>query len=105
MKPFSLKNPKLLDFFPGQGETHGSVAKDLTRLFEAMKKERLIGSPLDARTLATVGIALFAGYNMRHYIDNRIDIKEMLTIFVELLQIQKPRSHAIPYTIGEEDEH
>jgi TetR/AcrR family transcriptional repressor of nem operon len=65
--------------------------KDLTRLFEAMKKEGLIGSPLDARTLATAGMALFNGYNVQHYIDDRIDIKEILTIFVELLQIQSPK--------------
>ncbi|MFC7439573.1 TetR/AcrR family transcriptional regulator [Laceyella putida] len=66
---------------------------DLTRLFEAMKKKGVIGSPLDARTLATSAMALFNGYNMQHYIDDRIDIKEMVTVFVELLQIQSPKSH------------
>ncbi|MFC7442607.1 TetR/AcrR family transcriptional regulator [Laceyella putida] len=71
---------------------------DLTRLFEAMKKEGLIGSPLDARTLATAGMALFNGYNVQHYIDDRIDIKEILKVFVELLQIRSPRSHAITRT-------
>jgi TetR/AcrR family transcriptional regulator, transcriptional repressor for nem operon len=64
---------------------------ELTQLFEAMKKEGLIDSPLDARTLATAGMALFNGYNMQHYIDDRIDIKEMLPVFVELLQIRSPK--------------
>jgi TetR/AcrR family transcriptional regulator, transcriptional repressor for nem operon len=71
---------------------------DLTRLFEAMKKEGLIGSPLDARTLATAGMALFNGYNVQHYIDDRIDIKEILKVFVELLHIRSPRSHAMTRT-------
>jgi TetR/AcrR family transcriptional regulator, transcriptional repressor for nem operon len=61
---------------------------DLTQLFEAMKKEGLIGSPLDARTLATAGMALFNGYNVQHYIDDRIDIKEIINVFLELLQVQ-----------------
>jgi TetR/AcrR family transcriptional repressor of nem operon len=63
---------------------------DLSRLFEAMKKEGLIGSPLDARTLATAGMALFNGYNMQHYIDDRIDIMGTIKVFYELLQIQQP---------------
>lgn len=65
---------------------------DLTQLFEAMKKKGLIGSPLDARTLANAGMALFNGYNMQHYIDDRIDIEEILPVFTELLQIKSPKN-------------
>lgn len=64
---------------------------DLTRLFATMKQKGLIGSPLDARTLATAGMALFNGYNVQHYIDDRIDLKEILKVFVELLQVQLPK--------------
>ncbi|SFI84071.1 TetR/AcrR family transcriptional regulator [Thermoflavimicrobium dichotomicum] len=65
--------------------------QDLIRYFESMKKAGLIGSPLDARTLATAGMALFNGYNMQHYIDDRIDLMETIKVFVELLQIRSPR--------------
>ncbi|MBN2908092.1 TetR/AcrR family transcriptional regulator [Polycladomyces sp. WAk] len=64
---------------------------DLTQYFELVKKEGLIGSPLDARTLATAAMALFNGYNMQHYIDDRIDISEIISVFNELLQIQSPK--------------
>lgn len=62
----------------------------LTHFFQEMKDEGIVGSPLDARTLATAGMALFNGYNLQHFVDNRIQIQEMLSVFIELLQIQEP---------------
>ncbi|MDM5291855.1 TetR/AcrR family transcriptional regulator [Peribacillus simplex] len=62
----------------------------LTHFFQEMKDEGIVGSPLDARTLATAGMALFNGYNVQHFVDNRIQIQDMLNVFVELLQIQEP---------------
>ncbi|MFD4930181.1 TetR/AcrR family transcriptional regulator [Peribacillus butanolivorans] len=62
----------------------------LTHLFQKMKDEGIVGSPLDARTLATSSMALFNGYNLQHFVDNRIQIQDMLNVFVELLQIQEP---------------
>ncbi|WP_246333869.1 hypothetical protein [Thermoactinomyces mirandus] len=64
--------------------------QDLTRLFEVMKKEGIIGSPLDARTLATAAMALFNGYNMQHYIDKGIGLMGMIGVFYELLQVKQP---------------
>ncbi|MBA4544337.1 MULTISPECIES: TetR/AcrR family transcriptional regulator [Thermoactinomyces] len=65
--------------------------QDLTQFIEAMRKEGLIGSPLDARTLATAAMALFNGYNMQHYIDDRIDIMGTIKVFYEMLQIRSPK--------------
>ncbi|MEJ9233413.1 TetR/AcrR family transcriptional regulator, partial [Peribacillus butanolivorans] len=62
----------------------------LTHFFQEMKDEGIVGSPLDARTLATASMALFNGYNVQHFVDNRIQIQDMLNVFVELLQIQEP---------------
>ncbi|KRF54245.1 hypothetical protein ASG99_27695 [Bacillus sp. Soil768D1] len=62
----------------------------LTHLFQKMKDEGIAGSPLDARTLATSSMALFNGFNLQHFVDNRIQIQDMLNVFVELLQIQEP---------------
>ncbi|MGE7184479.1 TetR/AcrR family transcriptional regulator [Peribacillus sp. NPDC006672] len=62
----------------------------LTHFFQEMKDEGIVCSPLDARTLATAGMALFNGYNVQHFVDNRIQIQDMLNVFVELLQIQEP---------------
>ncbi|MEY8350663.1 TetR/AcrR family transcriptional regulator [Bacillus cereus] len=62
----------------------------LTHFFQIMKDENIIGSPLDARTLATAGMALFNGFNLQHFVDNRIQIQDMLSVFVELLQVQEP---------------
>ncbi|PGZ94049.1 TetR family transcriptional regulator [Bacillus pseudomycoides] len=62
----------------------------LTHFFQKMKDKGIIGSPLDARTLATAGMALFNGFNLQHFVDNRIQIQDMLNVFVELLQIQEP---------------
>ncbi|WP_083450983.1 TetR/AcrR family transcriptional regulator [Peribacillus butanolivorans] len=62
----------------------------LTHFFQKMKEEGIVGSPLDARTLATAGMALFNGFNLQHFVDNRIQIQDMLSVFVELLQIQEP---------------
>ncbi|PEJ28304.1 TetR family transcriptional regulator [Peribacillus butanolivorans] len=62
----------------------------LTHFYQEMKDEGIVGSPLDARTLATAGMALFNGYNLQHFVDNRIQIQDMLNVFVELLQIQEP---------------
>ncbi|USK35908.1 TetR/AcrR family transcriptional regulator [Bacillus sp. F19] len=62
----------------------------LTHFFQEMKDEGIVGSPLDARTLATAGMALFNGYNLQHFVDNRIQIQDMLNVFIELLQIQEP---------------
>ncbi len=63
--------------------------QDLTRLFEVMQKEGIIGSPLDARKLATAAMALFNGYNMQHYIDEEINIMGMIEVFCELLQVKQ----------------
>ncbi|WP_084822020.1 TetR/AcrR family transcriptional regulator [Bacillus sp. SA1-12] len=63
----------------------------LTHFFQEMKDEGIVGSPLDARTLATTGMALFNGYNLQHFVDNRIKIQEMVNVFIELLQIQEPK--------------
>ncbi|CAG9613326.1 hypothetical protein BACCIP111899_02540 [Bacillus rhizoplanae] len=62
----------------------------LTHFFQKMKDKGIIGSPLNARTLATAGMALFNGFNLQHFVDNRIQIQDMLIVFVELLQIQEP---------------
>ncbi|MGG0238076.1 TetR/AcrR family transcriptional regulator [Bacillus rhizoplanae] len=61
----------------------------LTHFFQKMKDKGIIGSPLDARTLATAGMALFNGFNLQHFVDNRIQLQDMLNVFVELLQIQE----------------
>ncbi|MBD5797086.1 hypothetical protein BHU24_22235 [Bacillus pseudomycoides] len=61
-----------------------------THFIQEMKNEGIIGSSLDARTLATAGMALFNGFNLQHFVDNRIQIQDMLSVFVELLQIQEP---------------
>ncbi|WP_410982974.1 TetR/AcrR family transcriptional regulator [Bacillus cereus] len=64
----------------------------LTHFFQRMKDEGIVGSLLDARTLAIVGMALFDGYNFQHFVENRIQIQDMLSVFVELLQIQEPNN-------------
>jgi TetR/AcrR family transcriptional regulator, transcriptional repressor for nem operon len=61
-----------------------------THFIQEMKNEGIIGSSLDARTLATAGMALFNGFNLQHFVDNRIQIQDMLSVFVELLQVQEP---------------
>jgi AcrR family transcriptional regulator len=61
----------------------------LTHFFQKMKDEGIVGSPLDARTLATTSMAIFNGFNLQHFVDNRIQIQDMLNVFVELLQIQE----------------
>ncbi len=60
-----------------------------THFIQEMKNEGIVGSSLDARTLATAGMALFNGFNLQHFVDNRIQIQDMLSVFVELLQIQE----------------
>ncbi|MFB7641159.1 TetR/AcrR family transcriptional regulator [Peribacillus butanolivorans] len=62
----------------------------LTHFIQRMKDEGIIGSSLDARTLATAGMALFNGFNLQHFVDNRIQIHDMLGVFIELFQIQEP---------------
>lgn len=62
----------------------------LTHFFQKMKDKGIVGSPLDARTLATTSMAIFNGFNLQHFVDNRIQIQDMLDVFVELLQIQEP---------------
>lgn len=62
----------------------------LTHFFQRMKDEGIIGSPLDARNLATTSMAIFNGFNLQHFVDNRIQIQDMLDVFIELLQIQEP---------------
>ncbi|RJS50263.1 TetR/AcrR family transcriptional regulator [Bacillus sp. PK3_68] len=62
----------------------------LTRLFQKMKDEGIVESPLDARTLATTAMALFNGFNLQHFVDNRIQIQDVVSVFVELLQIHEP---------------
>ncbi|PGZ97557.1 hypothetical protein COE51_13560 [Bacillus pseudomycoides] len=62
----------------------------LTHFFQRMKDEGIIGSSLDTRTLAITGRAIFNGFNLQHFVDNRIQIQDMLNVFVELLQIQEP---------------
>ncbi|MGA8942374.1 MAG: TetR/AcrR family transcriptional regulator [Thermoactinomyces sp.] len=64
--------------------------QDLTRLFEVMQKEGIIGSPLDAEILATTAMALFNGFHMQHYIDEEIDLMGMIEVFYELLQVRQP---------------
>ncbi|WP_255287400.1 hypothetical protein [Bacillus pseudomycoides] len=61
-----------------------------THFIQEMKNEGIVGSSLDARTLATAGMALFNGFNLQHFVDNRIQIQDMLSVFVELLQVQEP---------------
>ncbi|MGG0413653.1 hypothetical protein [Peribacillus simplex] len=55
-----------------------------------MKNEGIVGSPLDARTLATAGMALFNGFNLRHFVDNRIQIQDTITVVIDLFQLQEP---------------
>nr|WP_150960183.1 TetR/AcrR family transcriptional regulator [Aneurinibacillus sp. XH2] len=61
----------------------------LTHFFQVMKDEGLIGSPLDARILATASMALFNGINLQHFVDERIKLEEMLHVIFELLQIRE----------------
>ncbi|WP_144935271.1 TetR/AcrR family transcriptional regulator [Paenibacillus sp. 32O-W] len=61
----------------------------LTHFFQVMKDEDLIGSPLDARILATASMALFNGINLQHFVDERIKLEEMLLVIFELLQIRE----------------
>lgn len=60
----------------------------LTHYFQVMKDEGIIGSPLDARTLATASMALFNGINLQHFVDDRVRLEEMMVVLNELLQIQ-----------------
>ncbi|KAB2328698.1 TetR/AcrR family transcriptional regulator [Cytobacillus depressus] len=62
----------------------------LTHFIQEMKNEGIVGSPLDARTLATAGMALFNGFNVQHFIDNRIQIQDAITVIIELFQLQEP---------------
>ncbi|MEW5552154.1 TetR/AcrR family transcriptional regulator [Peribacillus frigoritolerans] len=62
----------------------------LTHFIQEMKSEGIVGSPLDARTLATAGMALFNGYNLQHFVDNRIQIQDTITVVIELFQLQEP---------------
>ncbi|WP_082112214.1 TetR/AcrR family transcriptional regulator [Paenibacillus sp. DMB20] len=64
----------------------------LTHFFQVMKDEGIVGSPLEARTLATASMALFNGINLQHFVDERIQLEEMLTVILELLQIKKTES-------------
>ncbi|MFE5430855.1 TetR/AcrR family transcriptional regulator [Peribacillus simplex] len=61
----------------------------LTHFFQEMKDEGIVGSPLDARTLATASMALFNGFNLQHFVDEKIDPQGMVETFLELLQIQE----------------
>lgn len=61
----------------------------LTHFFQVMKDEGLIGSPLDARILATASMALFNGINLQHFVDEKIKLEEMLHVIFELLQIRE----------------
>ncbi|MEK4066611.1 hypothetical protein [Peribacillus sp. FSL R5-0717] len=61
-----------------------------THFIQEMKNEGIVGSPLDARTLATAGRALFNGFNLQHFVDNRIQIQDTLTVVIELFQLQEP---------------
>lgn len=62
----------------------------LTHFIQEMKNEGIVGSPLDARTLATAGMALFNGFNLRHFVDNRIQIQDTITVVIDLFQLQEP---------------
>ncbi|MEH7123233.1 TetR/AcrR family transcriptional regulator [Bacillus sp. JJ1773] len=62
----------------------------LTHFIQEMKNEGIVGSPLDARTLATAGMALFNGFNVQHFIDNRIQIEDAVPVIIELFQLQEP---------------
>ncbi|MGM7721625.1 TetR/AcrR family transcriptional regulator [Metabacillus sp. Hm71] len=62
----------------------------LTHFIQEMKNEGIVGSPLDARTLATAGMALFNGFNVQHFIDNRIQIQDAIPVIIELFQLQEP---------------
>lgn len=62
----------------------------LTHFIQEMKNEGIVGSPLDARTLATAGMALFNGFNVQHFIDNRIQIEDAVPVIIELFQLKEP---------------
>ena len=62
----------------------------LTHFFQVMKDEGIVGSPLDARILATASMALFNGINLQHFVDERIRLEDMLLVILDLLQIQEP---------------
>ncbi|MGG1575808.1 TetR/AcrR family transcriptional regulator [Fictibacillus sp. NRS-1165] len=62
----------------------------MTLYIQEMKDEGIVGSALDARTLATSAMAIFNGFNLQHFVDERIDPKGMVETFLELLQIQEP---------------
>ncbi|MCJ8010833.1 TetR/AcrR family transcriptional regulator [Paenibacillus sp. KQZ6P-2] len=63
----------------------------LTYFFQAMKDEGIVGSPLDARILATTSMALFNGINLQHFVDERIQIEDMLPVILDLLHIQESK--------------
>ncbi|MGE7822606.1 TetR/AcrR family transcriptional regulator [Paenibacillus sp. NPDC093718] len=63
----------------------------LAHFYQVMKDEGIVGSPLDARILATASMALFNGINLQHFVDERIQLEEMLLVILELLQIREPK--------------
>ncbi|MFD0871735.1 MULTISPECIES: TetR/AcrR family transcriptional regulator [Paenibacillus] len=64
----------------------------LARFIQVMKDEGIAKSPLDARTLSTACMAIFNGYNLQHFVDERIPLEEMMTVVLELLQIENPKT-------------
>lgn len=54
--------------------------------FDEMKKEGLINNTLDSERIFTVGVALFMGYNIQHYIDEQVPLEDMMEVFLEVLQ-------------------
>lgn len=63
----------------------------LTHFFQVMKDEGIVGSPLDARILATSSMALFNGINLQHFVDERVPLEDMLPVILDLLHIQEPK--------------
>lgn len=57
--------------------------------FQEMKDKGIIGSPLDARTLATTGMALLSGFNLQHFVNNHIQIQGMVNVYLNCFRFKK----------------
>jgi|GEM_PF-4963501 len=60
--------------------------QNLIPYFDEMKKEGLINKALDSERIFTVGVALFMGYNIQHYIDEQVPLEDMMEVFLQVLQ-------------------
>lgn len=60
--------------------------QNLIPYFDEMKKEGFINKTLDSGRIFTLGVALFMGYNIQHYIDEQVPLEDMMEVFLKVLQ-------------------